>query len=132
MARDYADWECRDLQAMYRHYQFPTNDESGFLPDRVMEDRLGYIHEEVKELAEAIRNSDLPGVADALVDIAVFCKGTAVMMGLPWEKLWEEVHRANMSKQPGENDKRPGFANDLVKPEGWIPPRIQEILDGSL
>lgn len=128
----HSDWECRDMVEMYTHYMIPIRFEPGLLTDKEMQDRVNYLFEEVHELADAVARGDLAEVADALVDIVVYAKGTAVMMNLPWEQLWQEVKRANMEKQPGENAKRPGFTHDLVKPEGWVPPRIQEVLDGSL
>ena len=128
----HSDWECRDLVNMYDHYMFPVHSEPQLLSDKEMQDRVNYMLEEIHELVTAVARHDMAEIADALVDIVVFCKGTAVMMGLPWEQLWKEVMRANMDKRPGENPKRPGFTHDLVKPEGWVPPRIQEVLDGSL
>ena len=35
---------------------------------------------------------------DALIDLTYVAMGTAYMMGLPWQDLWDEVQRANMSK----------------------------------
>jgi predicted HAD superfamily Cof-like phosphohydrolase len=125
------DIECENLYAMYTQYGFPINEEHGLLETQFMMERIGHLEEELTELIKAVRNHDIHEVADALVDLVVLAKGTAVMMGLPWHDLWREVHRANSAKEVGVNKKRPGYQYDLVKPPGWVPPRIAEILDGS-
>ena len=53
--------------------------------------------------------------------------GTANMMGLPWQALWEDVHRANMAKVPGITKR--GHLVDCVKPGGWVGPKTLEILE---
>lgn len=69
---------------------------------------------------------DLALQADALVDLVYVAKGTAVMQGLPWLQLWEDVQRANMAKQRGIGHR--GNLVDCVKPEGWVGPRTLDIL----
>ena len=72
---------------------------------------------------------DLALQADALVDLVYVALGTGVMMGLPWQQLWDDVHRANMGKVRGVGKR--GHAVDLVKPEGWVGPRTAEILEAA-
>jgi predicted HAD superfamily Cof-like phosphohydrolase len=48
------------------------------------------------------------------------------MMGLPWDELWDDVHRANMAKERGVGKR--GHAVDCVKPVGWTPPKTEKIL----
>lgn len=69
---------------------------------------------------------DLPEQADALVDLVYFALGTANMLGLPWQKLWNDVQRANMAKERGIGKR--GHLVDCVKPECWEPPKTLEIL----
>ena len=128
----YGDTECGDLHNMYQRFDFDVCYKPQLLSRKVAGDRLNHIKEEMDELTAAVNSDDLPEVADALVDLVVLLKGTAVMMGLPWGSMWDEVHRANTDKVTGINPKRPDHGHDLVKPEGWLPPRIKEILDGSL
>lgn len=63
---------------------------------------------------------------DALVDLIYVALGTAHFMGLPFEDMWEEVQRANLSKKrvAGKRDKRSKrkHALDLYKPKGWRGP----------
>ena len=69
---------------------------------------------------------DLPEQADALVDLVYFTIGTANMLGLPWQELWGDVQRANMSKERGVGKR--GHLVDCIKPDGWVPPKTLEIL----
>jgi predicted HAD superfamily Cof-like phosphohydrolase len=100
------------------------------LPVATVRFRLGALEEELRELREAYERDDLPGVADALVDLVIFALGTAHLHGLPWPELFVEVMKANMRKEAGVGNKErnatQGF--DLVKPPGWRPPNLLKIL----
>lgn len=59
------------------------------------------LREEVREYEEAMRDSDLVGVADALGDITVVVFGAFRRHGISDEKaikIFNEIHRSNMSK----------------------------------
>lgn len=94
--------------------------------------RNEFLAEELKEFGLAYDAGDLPDQADALVDLVYVALGTAHMMNLPWQELWDEVQRKNMQKvrSTGADDARGKRKNnlDVVKPEGWTAPAIGEIL----
>lgn len=69
---------------------------------------------------------NLPEQADALIDICYVAKGTGVMLGLPWDELWNDVQRANMAKKRGVGQR--GNLVDCIKPAGWVPPKTVDIL----
>lgn len=90
--------------------------------------RKNLIREEIDETLEAIKNGDLVKLADGICDSIVVLLGTAVTYGIDIRPLWEEVHRSNMEKKHGllrEDGKR-------LKPIGWKPPRIKEIIDSQI
>ena len=62
--------------------------------------RVELISEELKELQEAIKENDLVEVADALCDIQYVLSGAVHEFGMSdkFVKLFNEVHRSNMSK----------------------------------
>jgi len=62
--------------------------------------RVNLLEEELSELKEAIENSDLIEVADALCDIQYVLSGAILEFGLgeKFKSLFDEVHRSNMSK----------------------------------
>ena len=86
--------------------------------------RIDFMQEELNEIDEAYSDEDLHKVADGLVDLVYVALGTAAMMGLPWQSLWNEVQRANMSKVRTPNAEASKRKNvlDVIKPEGWVAP----------
>lgn len=94
--------------------------------------RLAFLYEELRELIEGQTNQNLAQVSDALVDIVYVALGTAHYAGIPFNALWEEVHRSNMTKRPwkeGDPIKpRNTIGLEIVKPEGWKPPDINGTL----
>jgi NTP pyrophosphatase (non-canonical NTP hydrolase) len=86
------------------------------------------IQEELEELSEGRTLQDLVQIADAVQDLiwVVVCLGFAY--GLPMQQLWSEVARTNMAKFPGGVVTRRPSDNKIMKPDGWQPPRIGEIL----
>jgi predicted HAD superfamily Cof-like phosphohydrolase len=90
-----------------------------------------FLEEELKEFIQSANLDDTVGMADALIDIVYVAMGTAYMMGLPWQKLWNEVHTTNMNKVSATNSEQSKRKNslDVIKPEGWQPPNLKAILD---
>ncbi len=86
----------------------------------------GFYIDGVDQYVEIDGPQNLALQADALVDLVYVAKGTAVMQGLPWNQLWDDVQRANMAKQRGIGHR--GNLVDCIKPEGWVGPRTLDIL----
>lgn len=117
----------QQLKAMHNHFELEKvesprelgNEESTFREVAMQE-----------ELDEYIHASDLVSKYDALLDLLVFTVGTMERHGFPLQPGFDEVMRCNMAKQVGQNAKRGGFKNDLVKPAGWTGPeqKLQTIL----
>lgn len=62
--------------------------------------RIALLQEELNELKEAIEENDLLEVVDAFCDIQYVLSGAILEFGVgeKFEKLFNEVHRSNMSK----------------------------------
>lgn len=94
--------------------------------------RFDFLLEELREFGHAAASDDLPEMADALVDLIYVACGTAHLMGLPLNELWDDVHQANMTKQraatDGSDSKR-GSSFDVIKPEGWVGPDGAAIIE---
>lgn len=97
------------------------------LTQRKLKERADFLQEELNEFVAGAQTQNMPEMADALVDIVYVAIGTAVMMGLPWKELWDDVQRANMAKVRGVGKR--GNLSDCIKPEGWEPPRTRKILE---
>ena len=89
--------------------------------------------EEERDKLEAMSDQDLvlywwAEVIDAMCDIIVVVHNTSNAMGIDLEPFFDEVHQTNMAKADGpvrEDGKK-------LKPEGWRPPQIREILEATL
>lgn len=93
--------------------------------------RIKFMQEELDEFVEGFEERDDAKMFDALIDLVYVALGTAHVQGYPWEEGWARVQYANMQKvraaKDGSDSLR-GSAFDVVKPEGWRPPDIEEAL----
>jgi hypothetical protein len=116
------DW-VQDIADMHR--KFGVNDAVRKMDaDKLkafLEFRIRFLQEELDEM----RNTNDPEeVTDALIDLCVVAIGTMDALDINAHIAWDEVHRANMSKQVGIKASRPNPLGlpDLIKPKGWIAP----------
>lgn len=89
--------------------------------------RREFLNEELREYDEAVATGDLAKAFDALIDLVYVAIGSAVLHGFPWEAGFAEVHKANMAKRLSVEGEGRG-TNDIVKPQGWTPPNMEEVL----
>ncbi len=118
-----------DVGAFNRKFDLPHHGDGRppeFLTEDVLAYRIGFLAEELAEFCKAHHQKDMNGCADALADLAYIVLGMAHFMGIPFDDVWFEVQRANMTKiaANGANDPRSkrNHRFDIVKPEGWTPP----------
>ena len=90
--------------------------------------RLSLITEERRELHDAIADSDLVEVADALADLLYVVYGMGHELGINLDKVFAEVQRSNMTKLGA--DGRPIIREDgkILKGPHFEQPRIAEVL----
>ena len=118
--------ESHDVRAFHVKFGLLVHYRPVHLTRRKLHERVECLEEEVREFKEAVLEQNIGKQADALIDLVYFAKGTAVMMGLPWETLWDDVHRANMAKERGVSHR--GHKFDCIKPKNWVPPMTDAIL----
>lgn len=119
--------EFADVFAFHEKFGQIRHTVPGHLSTAKVNERVAFMQEELDEFREGVAENDLAKQADALVDLVYVAMGTAVMLGLPWDWLWNDVQRANMAKVPGMTHR--GTQMDVTKPPGWQPPQTQRILD---
>lgn len=95
--------------------------------------RYQFIMEEAQEILKAYRDGDIVELADGIADLLYVTYGLAHMCGIPADAVFAEVQRSNMMKEraTGSDDHRGkrNSALDVVKPVGWKPPNIREVID---
>jgi predicted HAD superfamily Cof-like phosphohydrolase len=116
--------ELNDVLAFHQKFGVPMPQEPSFLGPEAFGFRMKFMQEELNEFYDDHTAGDMLKAADALVDLVYVTLGTALMMGLPWPRLWEEVQRANMAKERAKNagESKRGTALDVIKPPGWTAP----------
>jgi predicted HAD superfamily Cof-like phosphohydrolase len=118
------DWYL-DIMEFHRTFGHKIGAWPRIPKDSIRALRSKLIREEVNELLDGMDDSDLEKVADGAADAIVVILGTCVSYGIDIRPIWDEVHRTNMAKVGGK--KRAD--GKTLKPEGWKPPRIRELLD---
>ena len=110
-----------DFQRKFKNYK---QDNVGVPEEDVIEFRKNLIIEEVvEELLYALDTKDIVKVADGIADSIYVLLGTALAFGIDMEPIWNEIHKTNMAKESsGDQVKK------VIKPEGWQPPDIVELL----
>jgi predicted HAD superfamily Cof-like phosphohydrolase len=90
--------------------------------------RQRLLDEEVEEVAEALADGDLPGIAQELADVVYVAYGTALTYGVDLDAVLAEVHRANMSKL--DADGKPLLREDgkVLKSELYRAPDVAGVL----
>jgi len=119
-----------DINRFHNKFGFKKNEKVG-IPDNpeLVNFRTSFLMEELAEYTQAITKKDDAAALDALVDIVYIALGTAWLFNLPFEKAWKEVQTANMKKVRAKSkSKKRGTAFDVIKPNGWRPPDIDQVI----
>jgi predicted HAD superfamily Cof-like phosphohydrolase len=96
-------------------HQFRTN---------LLNFRLSFMEEEMKELETAVKEHSREGVVDSLIDLIVVAIGTLDLFNINVRMAWMRVMAANMEKKVGIKPTRPNPLGlpDLIKPRDWEGP----------
>lgn len=113
------------------HYKFFVDEYTmeELPPMKTQQLRYDLIKEESREVRKAIQEQDLVAIADGCADLIVVTIGCARVYGIPLDKVWDEVHRSNLSKLG--RDGRPVYRADgkVLKGPDFSPPNLESILD---
>jgi hypothetical protein len=121
------DW-VKDISDMQYKYGVKlwmhNNKEDAEKLRKYLEFRVKFIREELMETEAALTHNDPEEIVDGLIDICVVAIGTLDAFGVDPYKAWDEVLKANLSKEVGVKESRPNPLGlpDLIKPEGWEAP----------
>lgn len=105
--------------------------------------RLALITEELRELAESLRDDDSKGCLDALVDLRYVSDGTVIEFGLhrqaatharsgnawsTFDEAFRRVHAANMAKLGPDGKPILDERGKIRKPEEWVAPDLSDLV----
>jgi predicted HAD superfamily Cof-like phosphohydrolase len=85
-------------------------------------------NEESQELLDALDSGDYVAIARELADVVYVAYGTAHTLGIPLDKVIEEVHLANLSKFDSKG--KPLLdGGKVLKGPNFCPPDVERVLD---
>jgi predicted HAD superfamily Cof-like phosphohydrolase len=117
-----------------REFHETFNQENGTEPRLLTEDqyllRYNLMDEENKEYFTGCQNQDLTEIADALGDKLYILCGTILKHGMQdiIEKVFDEIHRSNMSKVGEDGKAIMREDGKILKGKSYTPPRLEPIV----
>ena len=118
------------VQKFHQKFDLPSSSRPSPLPQDLSSFRLKFMYEELLEYEAAVAAGDLEKQFDALIDLVYVALGTAYLHGFPFNEGFSRVQEANLKKMRAHtaNDSKRGSAFDVVKPEGWEPPDLSDLV----
>ena len=119
-----------DVKDFHVKFGLPSPSSPQPLSEHLNSFRTGFMHEELGEYMDAVRDGDLEKQLDSLVDLVYVACGTAVMHGFDFNEAWRRVHEANLKKVRVErlDDSKRASTFDVVKPAGWQHPDLFDLV----
>lgn len=90
--------------------------------------RVRLIREEFKELRDALRKNDLIGIMDGIGDLLYVTYGLGVEMGLPVDKIFEEISQSNLTKLWPDGKPRLREDGKVLKPPTFQKPDLNKFV----
>lgn len=123
----------QDIIDFHEKFGLEYNGGPRILPDDLAQYRMGFLGEELREYMDGWAIGDQEEMFDGLIDLVYVALGTAYLHGFDFNEGWNRVHEANMQKIRAlkEEDSTRGSTYDVVKPEGWQPASLKDLVDES-
>ncbi len=93
--------------------------------------RRSLISEEYWEYDRAVDKRDLVNLAQELADILYVVYGAALEYGIPLDEVFDEIHRANMSKLDADGSVLRREDGKVLKGPNYKAPDIEAILNSK-
>lgn len=111
-----------DVTEFHRKLGSSAPDRIEILSQSAVQMCMRLMYEEFDELIDAMVDENPAKIAGECVDLLYTVYGTAVAYGLDLAPFWAAIHAANMQKEPNPD------GGKAIKPEGWKPANLAEIL----
>tara|TARA_B100001093_G_scaffold520319_1_gene614643 strand:- start:6604 stop:7005 length:402 start_codon:yes stop_codon:yes gene_type:complete len=114
--------DIAEMHSKYKVHEWIENNPDKL--EQLLHFRIAFLKEEFDETFKATGEKDAEEIVDGLIDLCVVAIGTLDAFGIDASKAWDEVHKANMSKEVGVKESRPNPLGlpDLIKPADWKAP----------
>jgi predicted HAD superfamily Cof-like phosphohydrolase len=115
--------EQEAVREFHTKHHLTINDKPTIPEEQVHYLRVNLHEEENKELIEAIKESNIVKIADALGDKMYVLLGTAISYGIDLEAVFWEIHKSNMTKEEAIRED-----GKILKGPNFKPPNILLVL----
>lgn len=116
----------REFHRKYGH--LVSNLTTTSIPENVKALRKKLIKEEFEELMMGLSEDNLIEIADGIADLVYVAVGTAITYGIPFDRIFKEVHSSNLTKTVAIAEPGQKYGTKTPKGPDYIPPHIWRIL----
>lgn len=115
----------KEFHEKYGHF---IANKIGIPPQPIKDLRMSLCLEEMNEFITAVIRNDLGEIADGAADLIYVLVGTCISYGIPIDRIFQEVHRSNMTKTPVKAAEGEKYGTKTPKGPDYKAPQIDKIL----
>jgi predicted HAD superfamily Cof-like phosphohydrolase len=117
----------QDIVDFHTKFAQTYKDNARTLPPDLQAFRSKFLKEELEEYLTAAKEGKIIEQVDGLVDLVYVAVGTLYLMGVDFNKVWEEVHNSNMSKSlVPKGEGKHGYT--VHKGETYVKPQLHKFV----
>ena len=118
-----------DVKIFMQTFGQEVKSSSGFPEEKIVKLRYDLIHDELKELQNAMTTRNLKEIADALTDVLYVTYGAGHAYGINLDKCFAEVQRSNMSKLGQDGKPIYNEKGKVMKGPNYFEPNLKQFLE---
>ena len=118
-----------DVKIFMKTFGQKTKVKAEFPKEKIVKLRYDLIHEELKELQNAMTTRNLKEIADALTDLLYVTYGAGHAYGINLDKCFAEVQRSNMSKLGQDGKPIYNEKGKVMKGPNYFEPNLKQFLE---
>ena len=118
-----------DVKTFMKTFGQETKVKAEFPKEKIVKLRYDLIHEELKELQNAMTTRNLKEIADALTDLLYVTYGAGHAYGINLDKCFAEVQRSNMSKLGQDGKPIYNEKGKVMKGPNYFEPNLKQFVE---
>ena len=118
-----------DVKTFMKTFGQETKVKAEFPKEKIVKLRYDLIHEELKELQNAMETRNLKEIADALTDLLYVTYGAGHAYGINLDKCFAEVQRSNMSKLGQDGKPIYNEKGKVMKGPNYFEPNLKQFVE---
>ena len=118
-----------DVKTFMKTFGQETKVKAEFPKEKIVKLRYDLIHEELRELQNAMTTRNLKEIADALTDLLYVTYGAGHAYGINLDKCFAEVQRSNMSKLGQDGKPIYNEKGKVMKGPNYFEPNLKQFLE---